>query len=126
MATKGKHITPKTKVVDGKLCMLLASSRSKVVKTELFWDIRWDPKATDEDGEPVAPFILCLYFPGKPGDEDSAVSMPLDGAQGAVSYANHPRKVHPSDVPDDCPAHAILADLDSDGSWPKPPKPEGD
>lgn len=114
--TKGKHINAQTKVVDGQLSMLVAKSGSRAIKTELFWDIR----GTGEE-----PFILVMTFPPGPDGQpkESNVSMPLDAAGAQAAYANHPRKVHPNNIPDDCPIHDILDALDEAGNITKPEKP---
>lgn len=108
--TKGKHINAATKVVDGQLCMMLAKSQSRAIRTELFWDIR---------GTGDEPFILVMTLPGL-DSPDQPVSMPLDAAGGQAAYANHPRKVHPSNIPTDCPVHAVLEALDEAGNIPLP------
>ena len=111
--TKGKHINAQTKVVDGLLCMMVAKSGSRAIKTELYWDIR---------GKAEEPFVVVMTFPGFDSD-DTNVSMPLDAALGQAAYANHPRKVHPSNIPDDCPIYDILDALDDAGNIPKVEKP---
>ena len=121
MPAKGKHIKAQLKTVDGHLCMLLGSSKSKAVKAELFWSIRGD--VGEDEGEC---FINVLTFPGLAGQESSAVSMVLDGAGGQAAYANSARKCDPADVPNDCPVFAILGDLDENGDIPKPPKKKKD
>jgi len=107
--TGTKSLNPQTKVVDGTLCMMLARSGNRAVKTELYWDIR--QKNADE------PFIMVMKFPGLDSPETN-VSMPLDSKGGQCAYANHPRKVHPSQVPSDCPVHEILEALDGEGNIP--------
>lgn len=114
--TKGKHINAQTKVVDGLLCMMLCKSKSRAIETELYWDIR---------GGADEPFIMVMTFPEGPDGqpEKTNVSMPMDAGQGQAAYANHPRKVHPSNIPEDCPVHVILDALDENGNIPKPEKP---
>ena len=114
--TKGKHINANTQVVDGLLCMLVAKSGSGAIKTELFWEIR---------GKAEEPFVLVMTLPAGPDGvpAESHVSMPMDAAGGQAAYANHPRKVHPSNIPDDCPIFDIMDALDEAGNIPKPEKP---
>ncbi len=112
--TKGKHINANTQVVDGQLCMLLAKSGSRAIKTELYWDIR---------GTAPEPFVMVLTFPALEKEDDPTfVSMQLDAAGGQAGYANHPRKVHPSNIPEDCPIFDVLDALDEGGNVPKESK----
>jgi len=112
--TRGKGINPQTRVVDGNLCMLIARAKTRAIHTELYWDIR---------GAAEEPFTLVLALPGLGPDADPVyVSMPLDAAGGQAAYANHPRKVSPSQIPEDCPVYEILDQLDADGNPPWLPK----
>jgi len=96
----GKDIVPRLKVIDGQSFILMASSRSRSMKSGLLWA----PSPKDADN----PF--CFMFDLPSGEDDGGsvvVSVPMGTKQAQAVYAAHPRRVPIHEMPPECPLEAV-------------------
>lgn len=94
----GKDIVPRLRVIDGASYVLMASSKSKAISTNLLWA----PSPKD----PVRPFLFMFDLPDGAGGS-VLIHIPMGQAQAQAVYAAHPRRVPRSEMPPECPLEAV-------------------
>ena len=109
----GKDIVPRLKVIDGQSFILMASSRSKNMKSGLLWA----PQPRDPDN------AFCFMFDLPSGEDDGGsvvISVPMAAKQAQAVYAAHPRRVPKHEMPPECP----LEPVEDEDPEPEPPASE--